>query len=597
MTLPSNDRLPDVVRELEELRTELAKVRDQRTQYTTGQRGRIGLLAASLIAVSSWAWSAPTDIENRLSILESLIRKGPGGTTQVTAPFDVMGPDGKAILGVGSGASTAGAVAIWSSPDKAGRVVIRSDKGITLAELGTSKEGYGVVTTADEEGVTRAQLYGSGKVAVLNKDKKMLAGIGAGNDLGEVSVVGRVAVLDNNGAIRATLNNSGQVIVSDELRKPVARMEASGKGRGRMMISGDVIAVDEKENKAATLELTNEGRGRVLVWNKGNAVASMEVDDKNGNAGALMAMNPEGKVVAKIGSDATNGVLFAADAKGTIRTQLKGSGEAVVFDEDKNPVATMMAVDKSRGRVSAVGEVITVDKKGEKVAGLAVTNEGRGQVAVWNKKEKAAVLEVDDQDSGVVIVTNGDGKAIVKLGAGRANNAGMLNVMNSQGKEVARMSGGGTAGGSLAVANSASMVQAEVYISDDGRGLFQVNKNQRPIAVLTEKLERPGGLVQLYNLSGQGVANLTVGEGGGYFQLTNNDGVATVEAGTLADGKGTVRVGPKYKCSEFQSGSALFGKGIKGLPDCLVGSTKEGATFKDRVTDQFPFGDPPFYKK
>lgn len=259
--MPSNDRLNDMEHDLKVLKAELALVRCQQTTDIIGYRWRliVALVTVPLIMFASWARSAQStdpalvDVEKRISVLESLIRKGPSNTTQVTGPFDVVGRDGKAILSVGSGAPTAGAVAIWASPDKPGRVAIRSDKGRALAELGFTKEGYGAVTTADEEGVTRAQLDGSGKVAVLNEDKKVLAGMGAGKDLAEVLVVGRVAVLSDNGAIRAILNNSGQVIVTNEDQTPVAKMEATHQGSGRVATLGEVIVVDEKENKLVPL--------------------------------------------------------------------------------------------------------------------------------------------------------------------------------------------------------------------------------------------------------------------------------------------------------------------------------------------------------
>jgi hypothetical protein len=612
MTLPSNDHLTEVMHELEELRAE----RGQQTAPTTGHRWRLrttGWLTASLIVVASWAWSAQTsapilpDIEKRLNALESLVHKGPGNTTQVTAPFDVTGPDGKVILRVGSDAPTTGAIAIWSSPDKPGKVAIRSEKGNILAELGVKRDGYGVVIAADENGVPRAELTGAGRAVLYNEDKKLIAGMGAGEQLGELVVVGRVVVVDDNGVVRAALNNSGQVVVGDEDKNIVAKMEATDKNRGRVAAFGEIVAVDETENKVAGLEVISGGRGRVGVWNKGTTVASIEVDDKNANAGAVTIKNTEGKVVAKVGADATtggNGIVFAADAKGLVRAQLRGNGEAAVLDDEKNPVARMVAAGKNRGRVLAFGELVAVDEKANKVAGLQVTGESRGEVAVWHKGNKVTSMKSDAQGAGVLTVMNGEGKAIAEMGAGRTENTGIssigagedgngggaLTIMNPAGKVVAKMDGrhaGGGLGimnstgkrvaaltatqagvGYVGVANSGGLPIAEMSLQPDGRGSFTVFKNRQPIALLTEMVERPGGLLQISNLKGP-VANITVTEGGGgYFQLINASGLPTVEAGTLPSGAGTVRAGPFFKCSPFQAAMPLI---QYGLPDCIVG--------------------------
>lgn len=530
MNATSNNRLSDIEHELKALRAELAEIRKQRTARHSW-RFRTGFLGVPLIMIVSWVWSAqasnpiPPDIEKRLSALESLVRKGPGNTVQVTAPFDVVGPDGKAILRVGSGAQTAGAVAIWSLPDKPGRVAIRSDKGTVLAELGVMKEGYGSVTVADEEGVTRAQLYGAGKVEVLNEEKKIIAGMGAikivgmeaVNYLGEVAVTGRVAVLDDNGAIRAALNNAGQVIVADENQKIVARMEATDKGSGRVMTVGEIIAVDERENKVAGLDVTSEGGGRVAVWSKGHAVARMEVNDKTGSAGAVTVMNAESKVVAKMGADQDNraaGVVFAADAEGTVRTQLKGSGEAVVFDADKNPVARMVAADKNRGRVLAFGEVLTVDKKGDKVAGIEVTSEGSGEVAVWNKQgKKVAQMSTGGRDGlGSVYLSDSKGERPQTIIA-----AGAVAVFDKEGHQVAGIEAESDGRGEVSVWNKDKKVAEIGSVGKEGDGSLVLSNSKGTIRNIIA-----GGVVAVFNKKGEQMAGMEVEEENG------NTGTVTI---------------------------------------------------------------------
>lgn len=500
MTPSLNDHPPDVVHELEKLRTEMAEIRHQQTRCAVRGKWRlsIGLLAAPLIIVSSWAWSAPSlesvpsDIKERLSALERMVRRGSNNTTQLSAPFEVIGPDGKAMMQVNS----AGVSLINTS------FFVLDSQGRARAVMAA-----GAVSVFDEKGDHVVDIHspsvGSGEVAVYSKDKKVVT---IATDKDGSPYIDLSDLKD----IPRTIMAAGAVSVFDEKGNGVVDIHSPSVGRGE-------VAVSNKDRKVAVM--TSEDFGQVAVLNKGKKVVSLNANFMDGT-----------------------GFVDVSDAKGVPRA------------------------------IMAPGVVSVFDQKGGHVASIEAVAEDRGKVTVFNKSHPVSTMEVDGQ-------------------------AGKLTVMNSAGKPVIGLTGGQTGGGRIAVADSASMPLAEMYVSDEGKGFFQVNKNQRPIAVLTEKVERPGGLVQLYNVSGQGVASLTVGGDGGYFQLTNNSGVATVEAGTQADGTGTVRVGPKYSCSQIAGASSLFGKGVSGLPDCLVGSTKEGRTFKDRVADQFPFGEPPFHKK
>lgn len=452
MDLPPNDRLTEVMRQVEALQTELTELRHCQMKPTHRYPGRVrhGLFAVPLIVAASWAWSAqassplPAEIEQRLSALESLVRKGPANTTQVTAPLDVIGPNGKIILRVGSGPPTAGAVAIWTEPGRpGGNVTTRSDNGHDLAALATSKEGYGVLDIMDKKGVIRTALTGMGAIGIF----------------------------------------------------------------------------DEKRNQAAGMTVSEEGRGRMSVWNKDARVAIMTTS--NEGYGYISVTDPKGEIA---------------------RAGMVGKGGINVTNED-----------------------------GDQVAALIATAEGRGRVAVWSKNEKAAMMEVNDQEAGTVTVMNKGGKIVGKIGADQGN-AGKITVMNSAGNLVASMMGGQAGGGIVAVANSSSMPLAQMSVSDDGRGLVQVFKKTgvSPIAVLTEAVERPGGLLQISNANGP-VASVTVGQGGGgYWQLTNAAGLPTVEAGTMENGWGSVRAGPTYKCHPAQLSSPIPLVAI-GLPDCIVG--------------------------
>jgi hypothetical protein len=412
---PSDARLLELMNELEALRSELGGLHGHQAGPGPRRWGRASRAwpAAALIVAGAWALSAqtptsiPPDIEERLSALEKRIRGGPGNTTQVTAPFDVLGPDGKAVLRVGGGGQPSGSlVHIGHIPGGGGLLTILSDNGTDVAGVGASTEGHGAVYAADARGTPRAQLNGTGAVGVFDDTKK------------------QVAVMINK----------------------------------------------------------QEGGGRIGIWNSaGQRVAMLDVEAENGDAGALSVMDPAGKVLGRLG----------------------------------------------------------LHPQGGKDAALAIMSPAGKPVAV--------------------VRSSGE--------------TGAMSVMNSSGKAVAGLLGSGTGGGTVAVATSNGASVAEMAVSDDGRGVVQVRLRGggAPVAVLSQATDGLGGLVQVSNGTTP-VANFTVGgRGGGYFQLADPSGNPTVEAGTLPNGRGTVRAGPNYLCSPAQPATPVM---TFGLPDCLLGNKK-----------------------
>lgn len=646
MTLPSNDRLTDVMQDLEQLRAELAQLRRQQIGSIKNRwRLRIGLLATFLVIVASGAWSAQSadpalvDIEKRLSALESLIRKGPGDMTQVTGPLDVIGPDGKHILLVrnagleiintagnrvvylGAGTDGDGTVIVSDAKgtDRAviegdGRIQVNNPQGTTVVDIFSGEKG-GLVLVSDPKGIRRARMSGFGVINVFNANEKQVAAIKVGDD-----DRGRVAVVQNH--------------------KSVVEMTAAGNGNGyfyladqqhvRSILSAGAFALFDKEgNGAVDLDAEQEDGGQVRVGNKKNmyrAVMGVNsaggfvsvtdtkdalraamtgegkvvVYDKDRNEVADMHVTPEGRgqvgvsVKDKLGvlmaaDEKSGGLLMGFDAESHPRVVVSGSGEIVVYDKDINEAVGMHDQAEQGGRV-------TVMDKGKLRAAMGIGAENAGVLMAFNNKDgrQAAVLgtgalivlnEKDVQVAGmttspedgsgrVSIWTNDEKKGVLaRLSADQGGSGGRLNIMNAAGTPVAQVRGGEKGGGGVRVANSAGMPYAEMVLTDDGRGMFRVNKGQNPIAVLTQAVDRPGGLVQISNFSGQSIANLTGGESGGYFQLTNSSGVSTVEGGTLPDGRGTVRAGPMFKCQSART--PLFSG---GTGDCIVGASGGGVS-------------------
>lgn len=658
MTQPSNDRLTDAMQDIEELRAELSQIRRQQIQSIKNRwRLRIGLLAASLVVVSSWAWSAQStdpalvEIEKRLRTLESLIRKGPGDTTQVTGPLDVIGPDGKHVLVVRDagleimnpagkvvayvGTNTAGDGTVTVSDQKGterasmegnGLITVWNPQGNPMVRLWDDAEKGGHVMVFDPKGSPRAAMSGFGVVNVINAAKLQVAALTVGeDDLGRVAIFdnnkkvvemigsgdgsgyihlsdqgkaarsilapGAFALFDKDGHITveadADAAGGGQVRVGDKHGSDRAVMGVTSAGgylfvtdtkdalRASISGEGKVIVYDKEMNEAGNMYVTPEGRGGVEISDKDKLRVSMGVDG---------------------GSD---GYVATLDAQSKVRASVSGSGEIAVHDKDENEVAGMHDRAEQGGRVTVShqgnlraamgignkeagkdapqaplhggGVVVVFNEKSAQVAGISSAGDGNGRVSVWSNDEKNEVLARLTADKGGQLnIMNAGGTLVAQVRGGVADKGGKLNIMNGTGTLVAQVKGGEKEGGLVAVANSAAVPLVQMSVSGDGRGLVQVFKRTgvSPIAVLTESVETIGGLLQITGSSGS-VSNIL----GGKWQLADETGRTTVEAGTLPDGRGTVRAGPAFTCRSART--PLFSG---GTGDCIVGSSGGGAS-------------------
>jgi hypothetical protein len=198
---------------------------------------------------------------------------------------------------------------------------------------------------------------------------------------------------------------------------------------------------------------------------------------------------------------------------------------------------------------------------------------GKNGLNVYGPGEKPIITLAPDPaggNTGALTIMSPAGKVLATMKGAQDGSAGAVSVMNAAGKPVAGLIGGSSGNGAVAVANSGGVTLAEMSVSNDGRGLVQIfGGAQQPLAVLTQAKENTGGLLQISSSAGVPVASFTVGQaGGGYWQLTTASGDPTVEAGTLPSGRGTVRVGPKYKCFPVQAATPVMSVGFL---DCIVG--------------------------
>lgn len=71
--------------------------------------------------------------------------------------------------------------------------------------------------------------------------------------------------------------------------------------------------------------------------------------------------------------------------------------------------------------------------------------------------------------------------------------------------------------------------------------------------------------VNVFDAAGTEAATLVTGDGGGGQVILSNDGKLMMEAGSTAEGRGVVRVGPFFTCTGTRLPNGM------GAPDCIMG--------------------------
>jgi hypothetical protein len=314
-------------------------------------------------------------------------------------------------------------------------------------------------------------------------------------------------------------------------------------------------------------------------------------------------LGSSGKVLLNVAERGGGGLVNIStipNSPGAVLSLVSTPGKEAVSIGISSDGNGRVTTSDSQGRLAAVMSEVGMNvhnTEGKIVAGIT-RGGGRGRIGIWHNDKWVAELTADEAGHGVVktyspsgntpVVTLGadpqrhsagaltlmtaSGNVIAAMRGNPDGGTGTISVMNSAGKAVAGLTAGSASGGAVVVTNAGGVALAQMSVSDDGRGLFQVfaRTGGRPIAVMTQAIEHVGGLLQISN-SGNVVANLTVGgQGAGYLQLADPSGTPTVEAGTLADGNGTVRAGPTYQCLPVTlSGPISF------VPNCIMGGTRK----------------------
>jgi hypothetical protein len=311
------------------------------------------------MVVVSWALSAQTpalnqaDVERRLSAMERMVRKGPGNSTQVTAPFDVVGADGKTMLRVGKDLGTPKAQ-VYIGPGhipgaSGGAVYVLSDAGTGGVAMGTSDKGFGVVFATDASGNNRAQLDGNGTVVVHDENEVPVAGVGIRDGYGSIAIwhkeskvlsldadpqtgnAGALTLMNPAGNVVAVMKattggNAGTLSVMNSAGKPVAGLTAGGAS------GGAVVVANAGGVGLAQMSITSDGRGLVQVFGKNQNPLAVLTQATDAPGGLLQIYNAS-LAVANVTVAQGGGGMLQLSSNGGVPTVEAGtlpSGRGIV---------------------------------------------------------------------------------------------------------------------------------------------------------------------------------------------------------------------------------------------------------------------------
>ena len=350
-------------------------------------------------------------------------------------------------------------------------------------------------------------------------------------------------------------------------KRVTALEEKLGSGSGLHRVRAPFEVVDEAGNPILQVLA---GTGLEQAKPTGIVIA----EDAKTGAGVLVVQNKAGENAVLLGTNGEVGAIGLADAQGKVRSSITGLGRIVVLDAEENKilvVAEDISKEEADIRIGGDGDAFAVEVGQGSEAVLGVDGDGVAELELTDAQKQDRVfltaegrLRISDASGqdilNVAEDVSGDGAGV---SIGGEKGGGIVRVTDATGKPAAGLLGAKRA---VVVANSAGKVLSEMLVSDAGAGLLQIwGGGALPLAVVGRSPESEGGIVQISN-GKVPVTSLYASVGGaGRWELTDDGGTKIIEAGSLGSGRGTIRVGPNFKCIPMMMNLRV--------PDCLVGRT------------------------
>lgn len=607
MTDPDHERLLALESRLAQVESALAQGTRSSARRRLALLLGVGVLPA--LAYAGWTMAAGE------VTLDDLIKRSPGGTIQIAAPFEVIGSDGRAILGVSESPGSA-AVSV-SLTNGAGLVSTRSASGAHTAAMGMNTNGYGTVFAYDGSGKPRAFLQGSGAVFVQNEKSEQVALLGSIDGKGAVGVwaggqrviamtessegAGALTVYDKGHQEISLLTQSdGQAVLNLKSNgNPAVTLQTGTGGDGQIILSdaqaaGTLFLLGGSAGKKGTISLRESGYevGMLGINETGSGELDLNTSTGNpalvaegssvsrpGHGGVLLVYNSSAEVVASVGATEEGNGLVAVQKEGKALANMgvdvgsKG-GALFLYDETNKPGGK--AIARSDG-----SSIIAYSNAGDLAASVAVSPDGKGQFTAFDGDNSVAelwaadgagrlVLRAADGKDGLqatagaqtgLVLFNTDEEPVIGIGP-NAEGRGAVDIV-TKGNTIAELTADGA--GAVIVNDGSGAAIAKMEMTADGRPQVIVTGpgGNEIYAVMSKDPEGGGGILQASNGRGAVGTLMATKSGGGYLQIISSGGATAVEAGANSEGVGVVRVGPRFKC-------AAGGMGLQ-IPDCIVG--------------------------
>ncbi len=248
------------------------------------------------------------------------------------------------------------------------------------------------------------------------------------------------------------------------------------------------LEIVDDAGKVVMVADSTEGAGRLSVWSSaGSNIARLGANEHGGD---FIMWNANGRVVGSLYATAEGARIEANAADGKTSAALDaatGLGQIALTDADNKPVVRA-ATDSSGGLLqimgangqpcaslgarSAGGYLVVVNNAGSEVGSLHVRNDGTGKL-----------LLADGRDSNVLFETGADGGGAMQLlhsgrviaGLGGTNTGGLLNLMGPEGRPVVVVGQSNNApGGAMAIRDSRGSLVARLGVGTDGDGELAV---------------------------------------------------------------------------------------------------------------------------
>jgi hypothetical protein len=322
---------------------------------------------------------------------------------------------------------------------------------------------------------------------------------------------------------------------------------------GRLLDSeGDPVRTrDPSEELAALDRRLRLMEGRVRAHGNGVQIRGpLEVADARGNA--ILRV---GDASAHYAGAAVS-ILGIGDLGGIVKLY-RGDRPIISMGGSDQGIAATGSDEISHVTLNGSLGLIVSNRHG-KVAQLSVSPRGTGELTLFGSDDEVA--ELTDERGLMLWQATKDGAA--QIGPGRNGNTA-LRIYNPAGTlaTVFGVDPGRDNTGTLVVYDSKGTTSAAV-MSGERSVVVVADESGKTVAQIAVSAEERG-IFQVFN-TGVSIAALTKGASGGMLQLASDGGVPMVEAGVIESRRGTFRAGPMYKCTPPQ---AI----LKELPDCLAG--------------------------